>query len=295
MSQIVRLFVGFAALATVLVGTFAAAADLELSHPFKLTLVSELQMDIQSQKQKVIADTALHYTWKQTGSERTLSFDSVRVKAIVDGKELMATFMSRAKFANRQDGTTDVIPFEKAPVALQKILHDSFGVPLCKLQVDKVGKEVKRELLAGPGAEDFVAKGTMSNAMMFHAPFVPDQNEWDAGAEITLGNGGFVKGNLVYHKGAVGKGKVPVKVSGTLTNDAYNEPGSPLTIENARYVVNGDQTYDPARREWVSGKLTLDVSFDLSADGNSVGQAKGTIIANLALLPSQKKSTSATR
>ena len=39
------------------------------------------------------------------------------------------------------------MPFEKAPADLKKMLQDSFSVPLCKLQVDENGKEVKRQVV----------------------------------------------------------------------------------------------------------------------------------------------------
>ena len=125
----------------------------------------------------------------------------------------------------------------------------------------------------------------IANALLFHPQFQTTENEWTSPAEISMGNGGFAKGDLVYKKGAAGKGGVAVKVSGTLTNEGFSPPNSPLTVNNVKYVVNGDQTFDPVQREWVAGKLVMDVSFDLVVGGTAVGQAKGTIVAGLEKLP----------
>ena len=113
-------------------------------------LASNMETAAGGQSQKVDANTDLRYTWIQVGPERILSFDSSRVKANADGKEIMAIYMSRAKYATRKDGKTEVVPFENVPAELKPILQDSYDVPLCKLQVDESGREVKRDVIAGP-------------------------------------------------------------------------------------------------------------------------------------------------
>jgi hypothetical protein len=288
MLQISLRLVGVIALAPILIGTFTAAAEPERSNSFKFTLASQMDMEMQGQKQKVDADTDLRYTWTQRADERTLSFDSALVKANMDGNQLMDVFMSREKFASTQGGTTEEVPFEKAAPELKSILEDSFSVPLCKLQMDKNGKELKREVVAGPGAKNLIDQGMVANAELFHPQFLPDKKEWSADAQISMGNGGFAKGKLAYKKAAAGKGGVPVKVSGTLTNEGFSPPGSPLSIKNAKYVVKGEQTYDPARRDWVLGKLVMDVSFEMFVGDNRVGPASGSIVASLATLPEKK-------
>jgi hypothetical protein len=93
-----------------------------------------------------------------------------------------------------------------------------------------------------------------------------------------MGNGGFAKGKLTYTKTPSGKGLQSVKVSGTLTNAGFKIPNTPVAITTARYVVTGEQSYDPAKRNWVSGKLTIDLLYDMSADNKPIGDAKGQMI-----------------
>jgi hypothetical protein len=115
-----------------------------------------------------------------------------------------------------------------------------------------------------------------------------DKNEWSAPTEVSMGNGGFAKGQLNYKKVEGGKNGQAVKVSGTLTNDGFAVPNSPLTMKSAKYVVDGVQTYDPAQKEWTSGKMNIDVSYEMAATGQPVGVAKGTMVVSLEK-PSVKK------
>jgi hypothetical protein len=283
MSRHLLRWIGAVALLVLLAGAFAGAAegDKEGVHRFKVVIESGINMDVQGTKQKIDADTELKYTWKRSGPERTLNLDAVRVKVEKDGKPLMNTFMSRAKVVNTQEGKANEVPFNDAPADLKTLLRDSFDAALCKIEVDKSGKEVKRTMMAGPGAKTLVDNGMIANAQLFHAPFHADQDEWQADNEVSMGNGGYAKGKLTYKKVPGGKGGQAVQVSGILTSDAVKQPGTPLTVKDARYVVSGEQTYDPEQREWVSGKLKMGVSFQMASDDKPIGSAKGTMNVTL--------------
>ncbi len=281
-------FVGVVAPALILVPVFAAASDPNQRHSFKLSIASDVSMEVQGQNQKINSDTVLNYSWGHRGNERILNFDSALVKVNKDGNQIMNIFMSLAKFANTEDGKTEEVPFADASDDLKKILRDSFGAPVCKLRVDENGKEVKREVIAGPGAKDFIDQGMIANARLFHPPFDRARDEWSAPTEVSMGNGGYAAGELTYKKVAGGKGGQAVKVSGTLTNDTFKLPGKPLAIKKAKYVFDGEQTYDPARREWVTGKLGIDVSFQMTAGDTPVASAKGTMTLSLDPLPGKK-------
>jgi hypothetical protein len=163
---------------------------------------------------------------------------------------------------------------------MKTMLRDSFDVPLCKIQVDENGKVLKRTIVAGPGAQNLIDNGIVANCLLFHAPFLRDKNQWESDAEVSMGNGGYVKGKLNYTKAERGRGGQAVKVNGTLTNDRFVQAATGLTATNTKYVVNGEQTYDPAKKEWVTGKLNIDVSFQISAAGQN-GSAKGTMVVGL--------------
>lgn len=271
-------FVGVVSLAALALGARARAAEPEAAgHSFKMTLASRMDMDAQGQKQKIDGDTELRYTWQRGGRERTLRFDATAAKMSVDGREVMNTTMSRAGVVNVRQVTKEEVPFDKAPPEVQKQLQDSFGAPVCKVQVDEEGKEVKRMVIAGPGARALVDNGMIANALLFHPPFPAGRDEWQADAELSMGNGGYAKGRLTYQKVPGGKGGQAVKVSGTLTNDGFLLPGTPLAFKAARYVVSGEQTYDAAQQDWVAGKLTIDVSFQMTLNNQPAGSAKGTM------------------
>ena len=212
----------------------------------------------------------------------------MKVKASEGEKELMNSFMSRAKFVNTQNGQTQEVPFDQAPDELKSMLKDSFEVPLCKIEVDNNDKEVKRTIVAGAGAKTLVDNGLIANAVLFHPAYFTDKDEWQSDAEISMGNGGFAKGKLTYKKVPGGKGGQAVKVTGTLSNDNFKQPGSPLVIKDVKYVVTGEQTYDPAVKEWVSGKLTIDVSFQIVFEDDTKVSNKGTMVMTLEKLPAKK-------
>lgn len=268
-------------LAPILSGASAHAPDANQSDSFKLTIAAHTDMDIQGTKQVIDADTEVHYTWERRDSAWTLVFDSVLVKASRDGNQVMNTFMSRAKLTNTVEGKTEEWPLEKAPDQLKKMLQDSFGVPICLLQVDGNLTEVNRKIVAGPGAKEFIDQGMIANARLFHAPFMRARDEWVATAEISMGNGGFATGELMYKKPAAENGGQTVKVSGTLTSEGFNMPGTQLAIRKARYVVNGEQAYNPAQSAWVSGRLAIDVSYEIVTGDKPVASAKGTMVLSL--------------
>jgi hypothetical protein len=277
-------------MSAVLLGACALGADTdkEAAHSFMVKIESKMDMEIQGNKQKLDAYTELRYTWKRSGRERALSLESALVQVKIDGKEIMNNFMSRAKFSNTEQGKTKEVPFEDANEELKKILRDSFDVPVCKLQVDENGKEVKRTIVAGPGAKALIDNGMIANAVLFHSPFPRDQNEWQADAEVSMGQGGYVKGKLAYKKTTGAKAGQSVKVSGTLTNEGFKQQDTALTIKKVNYIVSGEQTYDPAQQEWVSGKLAMDVSFQMATDQAAVGSVKGIMVVSFAKTAGKK-------
>jgi hypothetical protein len=283
-------FLGAGCLAVLVVGVLVRAADTEKEavHAFEFKIALNMDMDTQGKKQKLDADTEVRYSWKRSGRERTLTLLSARVRMAVDGQSRVNTSMSRAKFESVEQGKPNVIAVENAPEDLKKLLQDSFDVPVCKVEVDENGREVKRTVVAGPGAKALLENGMIANALLFHPPFRRDQAEWQADSEISMGNGGYAKGKLTYKRTAGGKGGQAVKVSGTLTNAGFKQPGTGLTVKNAKYVVSGGQTYDPAQQEWVAGKVTIDVSFEMADDDRPLGSAKGTMLVTFAELPGKK-------
>lgn len=251
---------------------------------FKVSVQAKLTMTINGQNEKIEANAAFEYTWKRDGQVKTLVVDGAEVRAIVGGTELMNARMSRAGFNDIKDGKT--VKLEDAPDQLKKLLTDSFGTPVCKLELDAIGKEAKRTILAGPGASQMIDSGMIANALLFHPWYPADQNEWQANMEVSSGQG-LASGQATYTKIPGGKGGQAVKVSGTLTADGVKGPNG-LTVKDGKYVVTGEQTYDPARKEWIAGKMTMDVSFKMFQGNTAIGTAKGPLLLNFEMLSAKK-------
>jgi hypothetical protein len=245
-----------------------------------MILESNMIMELGGKQQKIDAHTELEYTWQRKDLERALVIDSVLIKATSNGKDMMNSTMSRNKFTAVDGGKTTEIPFEQAPAELKALLRDSFGTPLFTMQVDAQGKEVSRKVTAGPGAKDLLDNGMIANGLLFHPSMPAGQAEWQSDTEMSMGNGGYAKGKLTYKKVEGRPGEV-FSVTGTLTNDNFPRPGTPVVVKNARYVVNGEQTYDAAQKEWASGKLNLDIVFEMTANDKPLGTAKGKIEASM--------------
>jgi hypothetical protein len=277
-------------LSAVAAGPRAGAVDPKrpTPHRFKFTIESDLDMTIQGQAQKLTAHTELRYDWTRTGQERVLSVESLLTKVDQDGQSLLDSAMSRTQMTTVQNGVPQVIAFDDAPAELQTMLRDSFETPLCRLRVDATGQELERELVAAAGAKEMMDNGIVANATLFHAPFPVSAAEWQAKREVSMGNGGFANGELAYRKTNVGNDGHEVAVSGTLTNDNYQGPGNPLTIKDARYEVEGQQTFDAKLEEWIAGKWTLGVSFELDLAGTPLGSASGTMVVEFERLAAEQ-------
>lgn len=246
-------------------------------HSFKIKLVSRMTLEVESKKQLVTAETEMEYKWQRKERQRTLTVDSLLVQANVDGVDTMNTFMSRTKFRNIQQGKTNEIAAQTAPDRLKAMLQESFGLPICTLELDAQGKEIKRSVVAGAGAKNIVDNGVIANSLLFHPPFFPEKNEWSTETELSMGQGGYAKGKLSYTNLAGGQPLQTCKVAGTLTSDRFKRPNSPITVSKARYLVTGEQQFDPVLKEWVSGRLMIDVSNQLMADEKSIGSNRGEI------------------
>ncbi|NLE58732.1 MAG: hypothetical protein GX616_10250 [Planctomycetes bacterium] len=252
-----------------------AGRDAGIARTSKITITSTVNTRTQGEGHRIDAYTEVYYTWRRKGLEHVLSVDSLLVKARINGEESMNTFMSRAKLVNTEQGQTQEVSFDEASDELKKTPRDSFDVPLCILQVDASGKETRRTVVAGAGAKSMVDNGMIANALLFHPPFPPQRKEWQADAEFSTGNGGSAQGKLTYTT-VPGRGPRRLfKVSGKCSRESFRLPDKPLTMKDVLFVVSGEQTYDPAQRAWVSGKLAVDVSFQMITDDQTTTSAKG--------------------
>jgi hypothetical protein len=249
---------------------------------FRVAIQSKVAMDVGAEKQDIEADAAFEYTWARDGQVRTLLVNAAEVRAAMGGKEMMNAKMTRDGFTDSAGGRKKEIKTAEANEQLKKILTDSFGTPVCKIELDAEGREVKRTVVAGAGAATLIDSGMIANARMFHPSYPADKDEWEDTMEVSTGNG-LASGKVAYKKVPGGKGGQAVKVSGTLTADGVKGTGG-ITINEAAYKVDGEQTYDTERKEWVKGHLTMDIAFKMTHAGRK-GTAKGSMDVTFGLLP----------
>lgn len=240
---------------------------------YQLTVSSLLKMENMGRHETLTALTALDYTWKRQGKERVLYFDAADVKASKDGVEGLNLFVSRdtvkGPFGERE--------FKDAPEDLKGIMRDGFGAPLCRVAVDEEGKVVKKSMLARDGAKAFLENGVLANAQIFHAPFPANRDKWSGPGEVSVGNGGYVVGDLVYEKQSTKEARTRVSVSGVLKNDSIKPADGPLEYKNVRYEVRGEQLYDNRKQEWIAGELVFEVSYEMALMQKNVGAVKGAM------------------
>jgi hypothetical protein len=253
---------------------------------FRLKCEARMITTSDGEQQKLDADTTFEYSWKRDGNVRILVLESVSLNMAVDGQETMNTRMSRAGVFGTQAGRRIDKKLEDAPEDKQKFLTDLFGSPICKIEMDESGKEIKRTIVAGRAAVPVLATGLIANSTFFH-PWFSSEDEWRIDQEISSAEN-LAKGPVTYKKTPGGKaGLQVVKVTGTLTADGGRDSDGHM-VKDSKFTVAGEQTYDTTRKEWVAGKLTMDMAFKVTRNEKEVGSAKGAMTMTFKLLPDRK-------
>ena len=199
------------------------------------------------------------------------------VRAKIDGKTQMDTKMSREKFVDRSRGAEMATSLEEAPAPLRRILEDSFGVPICPLSTN-AQKNWKIELVAGPGASMLTQQGMVENALMFHPRYEPEAKIWKHVGKMSVGHDCFSEGELTLQRNGMEGSRTTVAMSGLLQREAFPLPNGVGKLVDISHDVQGELVYDAKLKEWVSGALTLKVSFGMDIRGaGGVAKNSGTM------------------
>jgi hypothetical protein len=236
-------------------------------------------------------ESEMRYTWGKIGSQRTLTQDSTGVRIAEDGKEKTNVTMSLKGMIAVRDGKTIETSFADAPPRLQQVLTASYGEPICTLTVDKEGAEISRKTTTNPLTKSLIVNhGLIESMKLFHPPFADAKKEWDAPASLPAGNGAIQTGTLHYEKVAsTGKGQT-VRVSGTLNSDVTGAPGAANVRTKTAAIIDGQEIYDTASGEWVSGKLSIKITIAATRPGEpaqTIG-GNGTMEATFEKLESKR-------
>jgi hypothetical protein len=252
---------------------------------FKVSAVSKLQTEAGGRKTPVESTAAVGFTLRRTGDVKTVTINDMMIKAVVGGKETMNSALSRARIVKVEGGKTTSVRFQDASKEQKELLADTFGAPVCKLRVDATGKVLGRTDVAAPAAKPLVEQGTVSNVLLFHAPFYPDKTQWQTDAELNIGGGGLLKGTLTYTRGRKDR---TVRVTGALVARDYRSAEEPGVVRSARYVVTGEQTWSAGEREWTAGKLSMQVRLEAKSANQQASVARGTVEMTLKTVPTPR-------
>ncbi|OWK43993.1 hypothetical protein [Fimbriiglobus ruber] len=260
----------------------AAAQEKAAANNFKISLVANIEMKSTTINIAIDATTDFAYSWQQEAKTRTLMVGDMTVVAKTKDVTVMDLKMGRAGMFGTMQGKELNIKFEDAPDELKTLLKDSFDAPLCKNEVDENGVVTSEKIVAGPGSKTLVETGMIANSSFFHPPFFAAKNEWQSVNGVGVGKG-VASGKLKYTKIAGAKeGFQTVSVAGTLNADGLKlENGG--TVKKGNYKITGTQTYDLKRKEWVDGKVKIDLEFDYELN-KVVGAGKGKMTLDFSVV-----------
>lgn len=265
----------------------APAADpaLAVTREFKVVATSDIKMEAGDVSAAIIADTVYRYTWARVGRERTMSLRELSVKMKAGDQERMNVTISRAGMSGIENGQKFDQKYDDAPEKLREMLRDTFDAPVCTLEVDADGREVKRTVSVKPGARQALDAGMIANTTLFHPRYAADKDEWTADGAVSAGQG-EAAGKLTYTKINGDKAGQAVKVAGTLKADGLTVKGG--TIKEGKYTVTGTQTYDPKIQEWIAGELNIDLSLIVDPGNKQLATGKGKMKLTFEMLPEKK-------
>ena len=264
----------------------ATAAKNPATRFYKIRLNSKATMQMQGQTQQIDADTTVgyHRSGPDPQNRVDVGLDAINVKATVNGATQIDSFQSKEKLIVVQGGQTQTVLAKDAEAPLQQMLQDTFGSPACRLTLDENGEIVHNESLLRPGAKSIEDQGIVANILFFHAPFTTDAKSWTSVRKVSMGNGGFVEGELTYSPKSNDGARHVVDVSGTLKNPRFQPAGTPLQLRDTAYEISGSQVYDTDLGDWVSGNLTAELKYDMFVNDMPVGKVTGTIVLTLSQL-----------
>jgi hypothetical protein len=211
--------------------------------------------------------TTYYYTTNKDNEVVTYSLDSLQVKTTVDQKITFQMSMDSAKVSSYRLRTDDIetVPVDQLPEGMKKQVQDSFSVPLFQ----RTGDEIT--ILAQEGAQNLLDNGLVQNLILFH-PTYKEETSWTVPCQISMGNGGYAKGDLTYEVSQKENFQIVFSVKGTLQPDLEKKP---VSIKTGFYKVQGTHTYNVNTDTWVKGNLSIQVQYVMNLDNAPYLQAKG--------------------
>jgi len=257
----------------ILLALIAAAAQAEESPQilrFRLSMTTNTTDESSGKPQKIHNESVIEYARERKGQSVKVSCDSIAIKNTGDGVLGCEALMNRQKLSfTYSDGKKQEHTAEHDP-AIKKSLEAKFGTVLATIELDEDGREAKKKLSTDPDAKELVEGGTVTNCLLFHAPFPNQKSPWTRKIEYAAPGGGSLTGELSYEKvsspgeDAAADKQVTVNVTGTLTADLIRNPSGSQKVKNVKMTIQGEQVYDRELKEWISGTYRATITFPMN-------------------------------
>jgi hypothetical protein len=204
-----------------------------------------------------------------------IAIHAAEMDFLQNGQTVVQSRITRAGFQGRlmPDAPVLSVDYRSAPPLLRDLLK-RFDVTAASVLLDDRARVLQRQVRL-QGALHAITETLLS----VHTPIPTDAAFWEAPTQLAMGHNQTAKGMLRFEKvkasTALPGGLVRVKVSGVLKAEGAIVGNF---IKDGRYVVTGEQHYDPKFREWKKAKWSVDVTSELAnAAGVTVAHVKGTM------------------
>jgi hypothetical protein len=205
-----------------------------------------------------------------------LSLHSATFHFLQNGQEVTGAKLSRSRFVGRllPEAPAVDVSASSAPPRLSEILK-TFDATAATLLLDADSRVVSRTL-----RNDLPLHALVETLLSIHTPIPRDVASWEAPTRLAMGHGQTAKGLLKFEKDKASasdaKGLVKVRVSGTLRADGVV---AGRLIKDGTYAVTGEQSYDPATREWRTAEWEVAIDNELASQGGqTVAHARGKML-----------------
>ena len=220
---------------------------------------------------------------KRASREVDVSLHSAEVIYRQNGQSMVETKMSRSRFQGRLQPDSPVLSVsaKEAPPRLQELLK-IYDTQLASMWINDDDRVVDTKLKIEGNQRPVV-----ETILSIHSPMPKDLDTWEASSRLAMGHGQTARGKLRFQRikkldqqdttgkpGDHGLNEViQVKVTGVLKGEGVVAGN---LIKDGTYTVDGEQSYDPQTREWITSRWSVEVNNELANQaGLTVAQARG--------------------
>lgn len=256
-------------LPAILLAASVAAEETPQVLRYRLSMVTNTTQEASGKTAKIRNESAIEYARERSGQTVKVSCDSIWIKNSSDGVLGCEGVMNRQKQSFTYSDGKKQEHFAENDPAVRKSLEAKFGSVLATLELDEDGRESKKKLSVDPNAKELIEGGTLSNCLLFHAPFPAAKLQWTRKIEYGGSGGDSLSGELTYEK-VVSPGddpssdkQVTVKVTGALTAATIHNPSGTQKVKNVKMTIEGEQVYDREIKDWISGNYRASIAFPM--------------------------------